>query len=79
MSKRGHRIFVVGIITIVCMALLGVGVPSAFAGGELKVGVYGGYFKDSFDKHIFPDFTKETGIKIQSVAVPTGEAWLVLL
>lgn len=45
----------------------------------LKVGVYGGYFKDSFDKHIFPDFTKETGIEVQSVAEPTGEAWLVQL
>jgi putative spermidine/putrescine transport system substrate-binding protein len=78
-SKSTHRIFLVGIIIIVCMVFLGLGVPSAFAGGELKVGVYGGYFKDSFDKHIFPDFTKETGIKIQSVAEPTGEAWLVQL
>jgi len=49
------------------------------AARSLKVGVYGGYFKDSFDKHIFPDFTKETGIEVQSVAEPTGEAWLVQL
>ena len=46
---------------------------------SLKVGVYGGYFKDSFDKHIFPEFTKATGIAIESVAEPTGEAWLVQL
>ena len=46
---------------------------------SLKVGVYGGYFKDSFDKNIFSDFTKETGIAIESVAEPTGEAWLVQL
>ncbi len=46
---------------------------------SLKVGVYGGYFKKSFDKHIFPDFTKATGIKVESVAEPTGEAWLVQL
>ncbi|OHV81379.1 PotD/PotF family extracellular solute-binding protein [Ensifer sp. LCM 4579] len=46
---------------------------------SLKVGVYGGYFKDSFDKNIFPDFTKATGIAIESVAEPTGEAWLVQL
>ena len=45
----------------------------------LKVGAYGGYFKDSFDKHIFPEFTKKTGIKVESVAEPTGEAWLVQL
>jgi len=49
------------------------------AAETLKVGVYGGYFKDSFDKHIFPDFTKATGIAIESVAEPTGDAWLVQL
>jgi putative spermidine/putrescine transport system substrate-binding protein len=46
---------------------------------SLKVGVYGGYFKKSFDEHIFPDFTKATGIAVESVAEPTGEAWLVQL
>jgi len=46
---------------------------------SLKVGVYGGYFKDSFDEHIFPAFTEETGIEVESVAEPTGEAWLVQL
>ena len=46
---------------------------------SLKVGVYGGYFKDSFDKHIFPEFTKASGIAVESVAEPTGEAWLVQL
>lgn len=46
---------------------------------SIKVGVYGGYFKDSFDKHIFPEFTKSTGIAVESIAEPTGEAWLVQL
>ena len=46
---------------------------------SLKVGGYGGYFKDSFDKNIFPDFTKATGIAVESVAEPTGEAWLIQL
>ncbi len=46
---------------------------------SLKVGAYGGYFKNSFDEHIFPEFTKATGIAIESVAEPTGEAWLVQL
>src|SRR5919107_3231462 len=45
----------------------------------LKVGVYGGYFKDSFDKHIFPEFTKASGIKVESVSEPTGQAWVVQL
>ena len=46
---------------------------------SIKVGVYGGYFKDSFDKHVFPAFTEATGIAVESVAEPTGEAWLVQL
>jgi putative spermidine/putrescine transport system substrate-binding protein len=46
---------------------------------SLKVGVYGGYFKDSFDQHIFPEFTAATGIAVESIAEPTGEAWLVQL
>ena len=46
---------------------------------SLKVGVYGGFFKDSFDANIFPEFTKATGIAVESIAEPTGEAWLVQL
>ncbi len=46
---------------------------------SIKVGVYGGYFKDSFDQHIFPEFTRATGIAVESIAEPTGEAWLVQL
>src|SRR3546814_7051632 len=43
------------------------------------VGVSGCYCKDSVDEHIFPEFTKATGIAVESVAEPTGEAWLVQL
>jgi putative spermidine/putrescine transport system substrate-binding protein len=45
----------------------------------LRVAVYGGYFHDSFAEHIFPRFTEETGIAIESIAAPTGMAWLVQL
>lgn len=43
----------------------------------LKVGTYGGYFQESFEKYIYPDFTAETGVQIESIGEPTGEAWLV--
>ncbi|UCG06211.1 MAG: ABC transporter substrate-binding protein [Desulfobacterales bacterium] len=65
------------IVIFACLAFLAV--PVGVADDALKVGAYGGYFKDSFDKHIYPDFTKETGIQIESIAEPTGEAWLVQL
>lgn len=51
------------------------GFPYVIRAAEpLTVGAYGGYFKDSFDKHVFPAFTKDTGIAVTSVAEPTGEA-----
>lgn len=58
-----------------------IGFPAISIAGSksIKVGTYGGYFEESFVKHIFPDFTKETGIEVESVAEPTGETWLVQL
>jgi putative spermidine/putrescine transport system substrate-binding protein len=70
-------------------AVLGAGVASAAMlampavlraqDKSIKIGVYGGYFKKSFDEHIFPELTKSTGLAGGSVAEPTGEAWLVQL
>lgn len=75
----GRRGFIAGSAAAAGVAALGFPAITGRAASSLKVGVYGGYFKDSFDKHIFPEFTKETGIAIESVAEPTGEAWLVQL
>ena len=47
------------------------------AGEPIKVGTYGGFFEDSFKQFIYPEFTAATGIEVQSIAVPTGETWLV--
>ena len=46
---------------------------------SLKIGTYGGYFEESFVNHIYPDFTAATGIAVDSIPEPTGEAWLVQL
>ena len=54
-------------------------ISRAASSEPLKVGTYGGYFQDSFDMHVYPDFTKDTGIPIESIGEPTGEAWLVQL
>jgi len=42
----------------------------------LKVGSYGGYFEDSFKKHVYPAFTEATGITIESVTQPSSTDWL---
>jgi putative spermidine/putrescine transport system substrate-binding protein len=65
-------------------AATGLGVLAAPAllraqSAPLRVGTYGGYFEDSFNQHIFPDFTEATGIEVESIGTPTGEAWLVQL
>jgi putative spermidine/putrescine transport system substrate-binding protein len=71
-----------GAAAAVAAATAAIGLPAVRrprAASTLKVGTYGGYFKDSFDEHIYPDFTAETGIEVESIAEPTGEAWLVQL
>lgn len=63
-------------------ALAAVGVRAPFVraqGRSLKIGTYGGYFEESFTTHIYPDFTAATGIAVDSIPEPTGEAWLVQL
>jgi putative spermidine/putrescine transport system substrate-binding protein len=75
--KTDRRRLLVGASALAATATLGFPAIRTRAAGSLKVGTYGGYFKDSFDQHIYPAFTEETGIEIESIAEPTGEAWLV--
>src|SRR5262245_33129589 len=75
----GRRKFLLGATALGASSLSGIPAIKTRAATPLKVGTYGGYFKDSFDKHIYPDFTKETGIPVESISEPTGEAWLVQL
>lgn len=78
--RPDRRRFLVGTGATIAAGMAASVLPRrAFAGRTLKVGVYGGYFQDSFDEHIFPMFTEDTGIEVESVSVPTGEAWLVQL
>ena len=78
-SNIRRRDFIAGAGAFGALALTGFPAIRTRAAETLKVGTYGGYFKDSFDQHIYPDFTKETGIAVESIAEPTGEAWLVQL
>jgi len=78
-ASPSRRRFLAGAAAVAGMAAVGFPAIQVRAASSLKVGTYGGYFKDSFDQHIYPDFTKESGIEIESVAEPTGEAWLIQL
>jgi putative spermidine/putrescine transport system substrate-binding protein len=47
-------------------------------GAAIKVGTYGGFFEENFSK-MYPKFTKETGVEVESVSQPTSEQWVVQL
>ena len=47
-------------------------------GSRIKVATFGGFFEENF-KTIYPDFTAETGIEVESVSEPGGDAWIVQL
>ena len=54
-------------------------VRPARAGRSLKVSTFGGYFERSFAGHVYPAFTKATGIEVQSVEQPEGAQFLFQL
>ena len=53
--------------------------PARAADGPLKVAVWGGFFQDVMDEVLYPAFTEETGIEVESIGKPIGDAWLVQL
>jgi putative spermidine/putrescine transport system substrate-binding protein len=77
--RMSRRHLLAGASAVAATSVVGFPAIRTRAAETLKVGTYGGYFKDSFDQHIYPAFTEETGIEIESIAEPTGEAWLVQL
>ena len=74
MTRRSTRPLLLALLALF-IALAG----ATAAAQPLKIAVYGGYFQDSFDAHVFPLFTEQTGIDVESIAAPTGMAWLVQL
>lgn len=60
-------------------ALAGTGMLAAPAIAQrrsIKIGSYGGYFEDNLKKHVYPVFTKATGIAVESVTQPDSTSWL---
>lgn len=51
---------------------------SNLEGSKIKVGTYGGFFEENF-RTMYPAFTEETGIEVESVSQPTSETWVVQL
>lgn len=56
-----------------------IGMPAIAQTRTLKVSSYGGYFEDSFKAHVYPEFTKATGIQIESVTQSNSPDWLATM
>jgi len=76
-SRFSRRRFLATTGAVAGVAALGAPAIVRAADRKIKVGTYGGYFEGAFKEHIYPEFTKATGIEVESVGVPTGETWLV--
>jgi len=53
--------------------------PVRAADRSLKVSTFGGYFERMFVEHVYPAFTKATGIAVQSIEQPEGAQLLFQL
>ena len=60
-----------------------VGAPAvlrrAWAADPIRVSCYGGYFEDALSENAYPEFTKATGIEVESVSQGNGFEWFVNL
>ena len=74
-----RRRFLAGTAAVTGTLALGTYLRRAHAATPMKVSSYGGYFEDSLSEHIYPTFTKETGIEIESVSQPGGNEWYTVI
>ncbi len=83
MSKTTYRFSrrrFLGASAVAASALpLGTYLRRAHAAEPMKVSSYGGYFEDSLSEHIYPLFTKETEIEIESVSQQGGNSWFTVI
>ena len=47
-------------------------------GTKIKASTYGGFFEENYRK-MYPAFTDETGVEVESVSEPTSEVWVTQL
>jgi len=74
-----RRRFLAGTAAAAGTLAMGTYLRRAYAAEPLRVSAYGGYFEDSLSEKIYPDFTKETGIEIESVSQEGGFSWFTVI
>lgn len=78
MSRRKFLGTVAGAASAGALASV-IGMPAIAQTRTLRVSSYGGYFEDNFKAHIFPEFTKATGIQVESITQATSPDWLATM
>ena len=73
--NRRHFIKTTGVVA--SGLAVGTYLPRAWAAEPMKVSAYGGYFEDSLAEFVYPEFTKATGIEIESVSQTGSDSWFV--
>jgi putative spermidine/putrescine transport system substrate-binding protein len=53
--------------------------PVRAASRSIRISTFGGYFERMFAQHVYPAFTKATGIEVQSIEQPEGAQFLFQL
>ncbi|MFQ5785517.1 MAG: PotD/PotF family extracellular solute-binding protein [Alphaproteobacteria bacterium] len=77
--RTTRRSFLAGTAAAASTLAVGSYLRRAYAEEPLKVSSYGGYFEDSLSEHIYPDFSKETGIPVESVSQEGGFSWFTVI
>ncbi len=79
--RRGttRRRFLAGTTAAASVLAMGTYLRRAHAATPMKVSSYGGYFEDSLSEHIYPKFTEETGIEIESISQQGGNSWFTVI
>ena len=73
--RATRRRFLAGAAATAGTLAVGTYLPRAYAAEPMKVSSYAGKFEDDLTRFLYPAFTKETGIAIESVSQPGGLDW----
>ena len=81
-ASRVHttrRRFMAGTAVIAGTLAMGTYLRRAHAASPLRVSSFGGYFEDSLSDYIYPDFTEDTGIAIESISQRGDFSWFTMI
>jgi putative spermidine/putrescine transport system substrate-binding protein len=77
--RATRRSFLAGAAATAGTLAVGTYLPRAYAAEPLRVSSYAGKFEEDLAQFIYPAFTKETGIAIESIGQPGGRDWFIQL